>query len=123
MKKNKEEVCKNMKPLIEKILSLSSQIISMRSAQKNNMLHQSNIPSQNQHINYNNPLRVPCGNNLFIPNNQTDNNISFNNEPPPVILLNSGYVTLRKISNKSIPTKMTPKPKMSSRRNSTFPRR
>ena len=51
MKKNKEEVCKNLKPLIEKILSLSSQIISMRSAQKNNMLHQSNIPSQNQHIN------------------------------------------------------------------------
>jgi hypothetical protein len=43
MKKNKEEVCKNLKPLIEKILNLSSQIISIRKAQKNNILNQNHI--------------------------------------------------------------------------------
>lgn len=69
MKKNKEEVCKNLKPLIEKILNLSTQIVTMRKMQDNH--------------------------NNLIQNRKFTNNINQNNDTPSIVLLKKNILCFK----------------------------
>jgi len=78
MKTNKELVCKNLKPLIEKILNLSSKIISIYSLNNNKKINNTNQIIKEP---------VPI----------------YYKKPPPIINLpKNQYISLRKISINSL---------------------